>query len=172
MDRRKINAVPCEYSRQANSDGPEPVRRSQLLGWRLTCLQCGSPLIDHDKRPSPFAAYWTDAFEAQRLIDDEAERGVRTWASPTELALLLLMRRDPRTTHLKRSGNIRLLGVIVPEIDAVVDSEISLPSPANPILPLWLRPALLAGVLDRRTPGTGDAGKAPKQNHWSKPHAL
>jgi hypothetical protein len=56
------------------------------------------------------------------------------------------MRRNPRTTHLKRSGNIRLLGAIVSEIDAVVDGEISLPSPANPILPLWLRPALLAGV--------------------------
>lgn len=96
--------------------------------------------------PPPFAAYWTDAFEGQRLIDDEAERGVRTWASPTELAHLLLMRRDPRTTYLKRSGNIRLLGAIVPEIDAVLDSEISLPSPTNPILPLWLRPALLAGV--------------------------
>lgn len=133
---------------QANSNGPEPVRRSQLLGWRLTCVQCGSPLIDSDKRstPSPFAAYWTDAFEGQRLIDDEAEQGVRTWASSTELARLLLMRRNPRTTHLKRSGNIRLLGAIVPEIDAVVDGEISLPSPANPILPLWLRPALLAGV--------------------------
>ncbi len=135
-------------SRQANANGPEPVRRSQLLGWRLTCVQCGSPLIDTDNRstPPPCAAYGTDAFEGQRLIDDEAERGVRTWAAPTELARLLLMRRDPRTTHLKRSANIRLLGVIVPEIDAVVNSEISLPSPANPILPLWLRPALLAGV--------------------------
>lgn len=47
----------------------------------------------------------------------------------------------------KRSGNIRLLGAIVPEIDAVVvESQISLPSPASPILPLWLCPALLAGV--------------------------
>lgn len=124
------------------------MRRSQLLGWRLTCVQCGSPLIDSDKRsaPSPFTSYWTDAFEGQRLIDDEAERRVRTWALPTELARLLLMRRNPRTTHLKRSGNIRLLGAIVPEIDALADGEISLPSPANPILPLWLRPALLAGV--------------------------
>lgn len=66
--------------------------------------------------------------------------------SPMELARLLLMRRNPRTTHLNRSGNIRLLGAIVPEIDAVVDGEISLPSPADPILPLWLRPALLPGV--------------------------
>ena len=109
--RRLIAAKPMQFcancSRQANSNGPEPARRSQLLGWRLTCPQCGSPLIDNDKRstPSPFAAYWTDALDGQRLIDDEAERGVRAWASPTELARLLLMRRDPRTTHSECSGN-------------------------------------------------------------------
>ena len=151
--RRLIAAKPMQFcancSRQSNSNGPEPVRRSQLLGWRLTCPHCGSPLIDSDKRstPSPFAAYWTDALDGQRLIDDEAERGVRAWASPTELARLLLMRRDPRTTHSECSGRFRLLGVVVPETDAVVvDSQIALPSPASPILPLWLRPALLAGV--------------------------
>src|SRR5208283_1841143 len=128
-------------------------------GWRLTCPQCGLPLIDNDKHsiPSPFTALWTDALDGQRLIDDEAERGVRAWASPTELARLLLMRRDPRTTHLKCSGSFRLLGVVVPETDAVVvDSQVSLPSPANPILPLWLRPALLAGVsiVERQGPAT------------------
>jgi len=151
--RRLIAAKPMQFcancSRQSNSNGPEPVRRSQLLGWRLTCPQCGLPLIDNDKRsiPSPFTALWTDALDGQRLIDDEAERGVRAWASPTELARLLLMRRDPRTTHSECSGRFRLLGVVVPETDAVVvDSQIALPSPANPILPLWLRPALLAGV--------------------------
>jgi len=151
--RRLIAAKPMQFcancSRQANSNGPEPIRRSQLLGWRLTCPQCGSPFIDNEKRsiPSPFAAHWTDALNGQRLIDDEAERGVRAWASPTELARLLLMRRDPRTTHLKCSGSFRLLGVVVPETDAVVvDSQVSLPSPASPILPFWLRPALLAGV--------------------------
>ncbi|WBK02386.1 TniQ family protein [Methylocystis parvus] len=150
---RLIAAKPMQFcaacARQANSSGPEPVRRSQLLGWRLTCPQCCSQLIDGDKRsnPSPFADYWTDALDGQRLIDDEAERGVRAWASPTELARLLLMRRDPRTAHLKRSGSFRLLGVVVPEADAiVVENQISLPSAANPILPLWLRPALLAGV--------------------------
>jgi len=151
--RRLIAAKPMQFcaacSRQANSNGPEPVRRSQLLGWRVTCPQCGSPLVDGDKRsiPSPFAAYWAEALDGQRLIDDEAERRVRAWASPTELACLLLMRRDPRTTHLKCSGSFRLLGVVVPETDAVVvDSQISLPSPARPILPLRLRRALLAAV--------------------------
>jgi hypothetical protein len=151
--RRLIAAKPMQFcancTRRPNSNGPEPIRRSQLLGWRLTCPQCASPFIDDGKRsiPSPFAAYWTDALDGQRLIDDEAERGDRAWASPTELARLLLMRRDPRTAHLKCSGSFRLLGVVIPGTDAVVvDSQISLPSPASPILSLWLRPALLAGV--------------------------
>ena len=97
--------------------------------------------------PSPFAAYWTEALKGQRLIDDETERSVRSWASPTELARLLLMRRDPRTGHSATNNDLRLLGLVVPEIDALVaDRQINLPSPARPVLPLWLRPPLLAAV--------------------------
>jgi len=97
--------------------------------------------------PCPFADYWTEALNGQRLIDDEAERGVRSWGSPTELACLLLMRRDPRTGHSATNMDLRILGLVVPEIDALVaDRRIKLPSPARPILPLWLRPALLAAV--------------------------
>ena len=136
-------------SRQANSNGPEPVRRNQLLGWRITCSQCGSSLSDNEANTiaSPINSYWTEALNGQRLINDEAELSVQSWAPPMELARLLLMRRDPRKTHLKRNGSFRLLGLIVPETDAVVvDSEVSLPSSASLILPLRLRPALLAGV--------------------------
>ncbi|WP_255876615.1 hypothetical protein [Sinorhizobium fredii] len=40
-----------------------------------------------------------------------------------------------------------MLGAIIPDLDDVVATERrSLPTPANPILPLHLRPALLAGV--------------------------
>lgn len=63
-----------------------------------------------------------------------------------ELARLLLMRRDPRKSNTAANGNPRLLGVVLPEIDAVANSRIVLPSPAKPILPLMLRPALLAAV--------------------------
>jgi len=31
------------------------------------------------KAHCPFAEYWTEALKGQRLIDDEAERGVRSW---------------------------------------------------------------------------------------------
>ena len=150
---RFIATKPVQFcavcSRQRNSNGSEPTRRSQLLGWRLSCSQCGASLTDnrdHDS-PCPFADYWTEALNGQRLIDDEAERGVRSWGSPMELARLLLMRRDPRTGHSATNNDLRLLGLVVPEIDALVaDRRIKLPSPASPILPLWLRPALLAAV--------------------------
>ncbi|MNV88116.1 hypothetical protein D3C71_1822930 [compost metagenome] len=40
-----------------------------------------------------------------------------------------------------------MLGAIIPDLDEVMQIEISkLSSPASPILPLYLRPALLAGV--------------------------
>lgn len=151
--RRFIAAKPMQFcancSRQLNSNGSELTRRSQLLGWRLSCPQCGSALFDNrgHASTSPFAAYRTEALNGQRLIDDEAERGVRTWASPTELARLLLMRRDPRTGYSATNNNLRLRGGVLPDIDAVVaNDQIALPSPANPILPHWLRPALLAAV--------------------------
>ncbi|WP_234851710.1 hypothetical protein [Sinorhizobium meliloti] len=40
-----------------------------------------------------------------------------------------------------------MLGAIIPDLDGVVATERrNLPTPASPILPLHLRPALLAGV--------------------------
>lgn len=134
---------------RARPDAPEATRRSQLLGWRLTCSQCGSHLLDATENdpPSPFCNYREDALKGQQLIDDEAERGVRTWASPTEIARLLLMRRDPRTASLENATRFKILGVVIPEIDPLVaENKICLPSAKKPILPLHVRPALMAGV--------------------------
>ena len=50
----------------------------------------------------------------------------------------------------------RVLGAIIPELDDLVAvNPASLPTPGTPILPLYLRPALLAGVaiVDRAGPG-------------------
>ncbi|QGN00003.1 hypothetical protein F7D14_21470 (plasmid) [Methylocystis parvus] len=158
---RWIAAKPMQFCancrHQANSKGPEPVSRSQLLGWRITCSQCGSPLSDNEGNAvaSPINSNWNEALNGQRLIDDEAQHGVQSWAPPMELARLLLMRRDPRTSNAAPNGNPRLLGAVLPEIDAVLaNSRIVLPSPAKPILPLMLRPALLAAVaiLERQGP--------------------
>jgi hypothetical protein len=127
-----------------------PVLRSQLFGWRITCPLCGGLLRHsgrHD-RPSPFGRYHGTALIGERLLDDEAERGVRTWTSPAEIARILLMRRVPRP--LPRGyepWRFRVLGAIIPDLDGVVATERrNLPTPASPVLPLHLRPALLAGV--------------------------
>ena len=65
-----------------------------------------------------------------------------------ELACLLLMRRVP--WPLPRDAELwryRVLGAIIPDLDDVIAREESFPpSTRNPILPLHIRPALLAGV--------------------------
>jgi TniQ len=127
-----------------------PILRSQLLGWRITCPLCGGLLRDERGREvtSPFRQYLQVALRGERLLDAEAERGRWTWASPVDIARLLLMRRIPRP--LPREDELwrfRVLGAIIPELDALVAGERgSLPTSGNPILPLHLRAALLAGV--------------------------
>ncbi len=129
---------------------PAPILRSQLLGWRITCPLCESQLRDAGGRefPSPFQQYRGAALRGQNLLDDEAERGIRTWTSPADIARLLLMRRVP--TPLPREHDLwrfRVLGAVIPDLDHVIaERQENLPTPAKPILPLHLRPALLAGV--------------------------
>ncbi|WP_309140588.1 hypothetical protein [Ensifer sp. ENS10] len=148
--RRLIAARPlqsCSACHPANHE-LRPVLRSQLLGWRITCPLCGGLLRHpggHD-RPSPFSRYHGTALIGERLLDNEAERSVRTWTSPAEIARLLLMRRVTRPiSRGYEPWRFRVLGAIIPDLDDVVEQR-SLPTPANPILPLHLRPALLAGV--------------------------
>jgi hypothetical protein len=82
------------------------------------------------------------------LLDDEAARGIQTWASPAEIAQLLLMRRIPRPIPSQHElWRFRVLGAIVPDLDDVVATDREgLPTPASPILSLHMRPALLAGT--------------------------
>ena len=150
--RRLIAMRPTNYCTNCNLGGtePAPILRSQLLGWRITCPLCGIQLRDARERelPSPFLQYRAAALRGEKLLDDEAERGIGTWTSPTEIARLLLMRRItwpvPPEHELWR---FRVLGAIIPDLDHVVAAEQeNLPTPAKPILPLYMRPALLAGV--------------------------
>ena len=84
----------------------------------------------------------------ETLLDDEAEHGIVTWTSPTEIARLLLMRRIPRP--IPRESDLwrfRVLGAIIPNLDGIIAAEQeNLPTPASPILRLHMRPALLAGI--------------------------
>ena len=127
-----------------------PILRSQLLGWRITCALCGNQLRDAGGRElaSPFRQHRVAAVHGERLLDDEAERGIGTWTSPADIARLLLMRRVP--TPVCREHDLwrfRVLGAVIPDLDDVIaERQENLPTPAKPILPLHLRPALLAGV--------------------------
>jgi hypothetical protein len=149
---RLIAARPVQRCTNCSPDhtGPAPILRSQLLGWRITCPLCGDLLRDACGRelPSPFRQYRDAALRGERLLDDEAERGIRTWTSPADIARLLLMRRVPRPLPCEEEfSRFRVLGAIVPDLDGVVAAEQEdLPTPAKPILPLHLRPTLLAGV--------------------------
>lgn len=129
---------------------PRPILRSQLLGWRISCPLCGDLLREADGRelPSPFHQFRGAALRGEKLLDDEAERGIRTWTSPTDIARLLLMRRIPKPIPREHElWRFRILGAIVPDLDHVIAAEQeNLPTPASPVLPLRLRPALLAGI--------------------------
>jgi hypothetical protein len=150
--RRLIGAKPlqsCVHCAPARSDC-RPTLRSQLLGWRMTCPLCGEPFSDPDglEGASPFLKYRQAALHGERLLDAEAERGKATWVSPVDIARLLLMRRVPKPPPEEAElSRFRVLGAIIPEFDDLVAAKpASLPTSGTPILPLHLRPALLAGV--------------------------
>jgi hypothetical protein len=100
------------------------------------------------RTPLPFPAISRCGSSWRKLLDDEAERGIGTWTSPADIARLLLMRRVP--TPVPREHDLwrfRVLGAVIPDLDHVIaERQENLPTPAKPILPLHLRPALLAGV--------------------------
>ncbi len=127
---------------------PRVVIRNQLLGWRITCTLCGGLLQYPTGRdcPSTFGHYHATALTGERLLHDEASQRDRTWASPVRIARLLLMRRvkKPRVGDYE-PWRYRVLGALIPDLDDVVDRR-SLPTSSSPILPLHLRPALLAGI--------------------------
>lgn len=134
-----------------SSRGSVPILRSQLQGWRITCPQCGNWLHDETEAKGnrhALAPYRNAALRGEKLLHNEAEHGIETWISPLDLARLLLMRRIPwpfpRPDELWR---YRVLGVLIPEFDAILSALTSFHrSPKHPILPLHIRPALLAGV--------------------------
>ncbi|HEY0124484.1 MAG TPA: TniQ family protein [Rhizobium sp.] len=149
--RRMIASEPrqsCSSCRRA-ADGMPVILRSQFFGWRITCPLCGGTLRTIGGRDGPalFGGYHDAALMGEEMLDNEAEHGIQNWVSPSEIARLLLMRRVPTSLPAYEPSGYRVLGVIIPDLDEVMQTEVSkLPSPASPILPMCLRPALLAGV--------------------------
>lgn len=147
----------CAHCTHSGAD-PLPVLRSELQGWRITCPLCGEFYRDRSTSEcdQALAPYRAAARRGETLLHNHAERSVETWLPPLEIARLLLMRRVPWPPP--SDGDLwrfRLLGAIVPDFDAILAKETSFPySPKHPILPLHIRPALLAGVaiIDRAGP--------------------
>jgi TniQ protein len=135
----------CLDGRKSNT-----IRRGQFFGWHLTCSLCGSFLSDgeHGEKPFwPFRHRLFSALDGERLIEDEAFGTCRAWASPSQIAQLLMMRRIPKA--LKGDTRLewfRVLGVVIPEFDDIASEQTKMPSSARPVLSIQLRPALLAGV--------------------------
>ena len=132
-----------------------PILRSWRQAWRITCPVCGSRLCARGQGSATAnedgvnsLASWPDALEGQRLLDDYAERGIRTWASPVDLLRLVLIRRDPKPIDPDHwIETPKVLDLIVPGFDRLVAATGTVIPPAGrPILPLSLRPALLAGI--------------------------
>ncbi len=117
--RRMLAAEPIQFCPACTGSDCGTIRagtrRSQLQGWRLTCPLCAGRLLDKSEThgPSPLCRYWNQALNGQRLFETESEEGVQSWANPSEIARLLLMRRIPRNisqdTCLER---FRVLGAV------------------------------------------------------------
>src|SRR6185437_2919228 len=124
------------------------ILRSWRLAWRITCTVCGSHLraigqggggARSADDPAPLAS-WEDAVHGERLLDDFAERGVKTWASPIDLLKLLLIRRDFKPidpedwieTH-------KVVDLVVPGFDRLVAAMgTKVPGADRPVWPLAL----------------------------------
>lgn len=136
-------------------------RRLEYLGWRFTCPLCRSLLLPADTSPlqQPFQRYHANALRGEKLLDDEAVHGIRSWISPANLARFLLSRRFDFGGKVPMD-RLRVLGVILPEWDKIVANlKVFLPLNKNSILPIQLRPALLAGIaiVERHGPTTIDS---------------
>ena len=152
LAHRFIAKIPVQACAHCSQTDPRssPILRSDLQGWRITCPFCRQLYQDKastDGAPA-FTRYLVAARRGEKLLNDHAERGVETWLPPLEIARLLLMRRVPRPFPC--TGDLwryRILGAIIPDLDAILAKQESfIYSPKHPILPLNIRPALLAGV--------------------------
>ena len=140
---------------KANVGVTTPILRSWRQAWRVTCPVCRSHLraivqggVTNSQDDQPSLASWEEVLEGERLLNKFAERGIQTWASPIDLLRLLLIRRDPKPIDPERwIETPKVLDLVIPGFDRLVAETGTIIPPADrPILPLSLRPALLAGI--------------------------
>jgi hypothetical protein len=158
--RRLVAAEPIQTcstcaTKKMGTDVNAAILHSWLQAWRITCPVCGYQLsavgqgrAANNDDGSPSLASWEEALGGERLLDDYAERGIQTWASPIHLLRLLLIRRDPKRIDAEHwIETPKVLDLVVPGFDRLVAAAgMPIPSGDRPILPLALRPALFAGI--------------------------
>jgi TniQ len=158
--RRLVAAEPiqmCSTCATKNADvgAKELIMRSWRQAWRITCPVCRSHLsaegqgsaANSGDGPTSLVP-WEEALRGERLLDDYAERGIQTWATPIDLLRLLLIRRNPKPIDPEHwIETPKVLDLVVPGFDRLVAAiGATVPPASKPVLPLSLRPALLAGI--------------------------
>ena len=107
------------------------ILRSWLQAWRITCPVCGCHLsavgqgsATNSGESLPSLASSEEALGGERLLDDYAERGAQTWASPIDLLRLLLIRRDPKPIDPDHwIETPKVLDLVVPGFDRQVADD-------------------------------------------------
>ena len=130
--------------------------RSSFEGWRLTCRSCGSRLVELGERGQPrsqeqgdmFAHLWHEALRGQNVFEDAIVHNNWQWASPVHILRLLLVRRNCKSVDLSKGiDNGCTANLIIPSLDETVCRlNLGPLRPRSLILPISIRPALLAAV--------------------------
>jgi hypothetical protein len=142
--------------RNEQRDAAAAILRSSLEGWRITCPICGTKLVEAGleklQRPSLsatlFAEIWDKALHGQQLFDAAIVQNEWPWASPTHVFRMLLVRRRCKRTDFEEGINYgQTANLIIPGFDEIIRRlGLKPPRGARPIVPLSIRPALLAAV--------------------------
>jgi transcription elongation factor Elf1 len=159
--RRLIRRAP-PAQRCQTCTGPEltsnrdPVLKSWVQGWRITCRACGTRLTDITSERHPgeihqyndlFITLWERACEGEAAFE-EHEDDAGDAPSPAMLMRLLLLPRWPEPGELSEGYRpSRLLNAVVPGFDEAVHRYgLERHMVRQPFLPMMLRTALLAGL--------------------------
>jgi hypothetical protein len=142
--------------KNAQKDAARAILKSSLEGWRITCPVCGSNLSEtcQDKVKSTretsalFPELWDQTLHGQQLFDDAIVHNKWLWTSPIYVLRLLLVRRICKVANPQDAFDYgRTANLMVSGFDETVQRfDLELPRGSRRIVPMSIRPALLAAV--------------------------
>jgi hypothetical protein len=152
VSRKSIQTCETCWSKSHVPNQPDPELRISRRGWRITCPLCGSRLSAIETPmigavPDPLDSIWDEALEGERLLEryltSDNETSIAALAA---LRMLLVPRHGPFGDDHRQGPRPRALGVLVPSFDDIIaHHELSGAWIPHVIVPLHVRPALLAG---------------------------